>query len=71
MRYLSGTRDYTLTLGDGNTYDGPLVFTGYSDSDGARDIDARRSVSVYVFRLGSRVVFAKTTNRRNIMRSHT
>jgi len=51
--YLPGNRDYALALGDGNTYDSPLVLTGYSDFDWVRDIDDRLSVSGYVFNLGT------------------
>ncbi|KFK41513.1 hypothetical protein AALP_AA2G139400 [Arabis alpina] len=57
FRYLKGTSDVGLMYG-GET---PCLVTGYSDSDYAGDVDTRRSVTGYVFTLGSSVVSWKAT----------
>ena len=52
LRYLKGTRLYTLTLGGKN----PLCLTGYSDSDYANCVDTSRSIGGYCFTLGSGMI---------------
>ena len=52
LRYLKGTRLYSLTLGGRNL----LVLSGYSDSDYANCVDTSRSVGGYCFTLGSGMV---------------
>ncbi len=52
LRYLKGTRLYSLTLGGRNS----LSLLGYSDSDYANCVDTSRSVGGYCFTLGSGMV---------------
>jgi len=46
-RYLAGTKDYTMVF-DGNTNEGLIA---HSDSDWAADINNRRSITGYFFKL--------------------
>ena len=52
LRYLKGTRLYSLTLGGKLS----IQLSGYSDSDYANCIDTSRSVSGYCFSLGSGMI---------------
>jgi hypothetical protein len=47
LRYLRGTVDYSLVLGERN--DGDVNLVGWSDASWAQDPDTRKSVSGYVF----------------------
>ncbi|GJX75491.1 transposable element [Tanacetum coccineum] len=51
FRYLKGTSDVGLIYGGEREY----LVAGYSDSDYAADLDARRSLTGYVFTIGSSV----------------
>ncbi|KAJ4721737.1 Retrovirus-related Pol polyprotein from transposon TNT 1-94 [Melia azedarach] len=57
FRYLKGTFDVGLIYGG----DTQCLVTGFSDSDYAGDVDSRRSMTGYVFTLGSSVVSWKAT----------
>ena len=48
MRYVKGTISYGLIFG-GDAYDEDCYLRGYTDSDYAKCLDTRRSVSGYVF----------------------
>ena len=50
LKYIKGTLDYSITYTKGNT------LTGFCDSDWARDVDSRRSMTGYYFSLGSGAV---------------
>lgn len=52
LRYLKGTRLFTLTLGGKNS----LQLSAYSDSDYANCVDTSRSISGYCFTLGSGMI---------------
>ncbi|GJT28378.1 retrovirus-related pol polyprotein from transposon TNT 1-94 [Tanacetum coccineum] len=52
FRYLKGTSDVGLIYGGEREY----LVAGYSDSDYAADLDARRSLTGYVFTIGSSVI---------------
>ena len=54
LRYLSGTRSMQLVLGGKSKRSMELI--GYTDSDWARDVDDRRSISGTVFQLGGRTI---------------
>ncbi|GKG26388.1 hypothetical protein Tco_0399534, partial [Tanacetum coccineum] len=51
FRYLKGTSDVGLIYGGDREY----IVAGYSDSDYATDLDARRSLTGYVFTIGNSV----------------
>ncbi|GAV60641.1 hypothetical protein CFOL_v3_04170 [Cephalotus follicularis] len=55
MRYLQGTKNYTLTY----RHTDHLEVVGYSDADHARCTDTRRSTSGYTFFLLAAVFFSK------------
>ncbi|KAJ4721544.1 Retrovirus-related Pol polyprotein from transposon TNT 1-94 [Melia azedarach] len=57
FRYLKGTFDVGLIYGG----DTQCLVTGFSDFDYAGDVDSRRSMTGYVFTLGSSVVSWKAT----------
>ncbi|GJW84275.1 retrovirus-related pol polyprotein from transposon TNT 1-94 [Tanacetum coccineum] len=57
FRYLKGTSDIGLIYGGEREY----LVSGYSDSDYAADLDARRSLTGYVFTIGNSVVSWKAT----------
>ena len=57
FRYLRGTSDISLVYGG----DTQCLVTGYSDSDYAGDVDIRRSMTGYVYTLGSFVMSWKAT----------
>jgi hypothetical protein len=69
LRYLAGTRDSSLVLGN-NTSD-PTVLVGFSDSDWARDVDDRRSISGYVFQLGGSTVSWASKKQPTVAASST
>lgn len=52
LRYLQGTKDFVLFYKKGEKSD----LIGFTDSDYARDQDDRRSISCYVFMLGTGAV---------------
>ena len=52
LRYLKGSRLYSLSLGGTNS----LQLNGYSDSDYANCLDTSRSIGGYCFTLGSGVI---------------
>ncbi|KAL9267087.1 Retrovirus-related Pol polyprotein from transposon TNT 1-94-like protein [Drosera capensis] len=52
LRYLKGTSDMGLIYGG----ESECLVAGYSDSDYAADLDARRSLTRYMFTLGSSVL---------------
>ncbi|EMD35853.1 hypothetical protein CERSUDRAFT_124463 [Gelatoporia subvermispora B] len=72
LQYLTGTRDYRLVLGgddaDTHTFD---TLAGYSDSDWARNIDDRRSVSGYVFKIGKATVAWSSKKQTTVAASST
>ena len=57
FQYLKGTSDIGLIYGG----DADCLVVGYSDSDYAADVDSRRSMTGYVFTMGSSVVSWKAT----------
>ncbi|GJX70172.1 transposable element [Tanacetum coccineum] len=67
FRYLKGTSDVGLIYGGEREY----LVAGYSDSDYAADLDARRSLTGYVFTIGSSVVSWKATLQPSVALSTT
>ncbi|XP_047309704.1 secreted RxLR effector protein 161-like [Impatiens glandulifera] len=67
FRYLRGTFDVGLIYGGDTQY----LITRYSDSDYARDVDSRRSMTGYVFTLGGSVVSWKATLQPTVTLSTT
>ncbi|KAJ4708896.1 Retrovirus-related Pol polyprotein from transposon TNT 1-94 [Melia azedarach] len=67
FRYLKGTFDVGLIYGG----DTQCLVTGFSDSDYAGDVDSRRSMTGYVFTLGSSVVSWKATLQPTVTLSTT
>ncbi|KAJ4713215.1 Retrovirus-related Pol polyprotein from transposon TNT 1-94 [Melia azedarach] len=67
FRYLKGTFDVGLIY-RGDTQ---CLVTGFSDSDYAGDVDSRRSMTGYVFTLGSSVVSWKATLQPTVTLSTT
>ncbi|KAJ4721450.1 Retrovirus-related Pol polyprotein from transposon TNT 1-94 [Melia azedarach] len=67
FRYLKGTFDVGLIYG-GDTH---CLVTGFSDSDYAGDVDSRRSMTGYVFTLGSSIVSWKATLQPTVTLSTT
>ncbi|KAJ4723712.1 Retrovirus-related Pol polyprotein from transposon TNT 1-94 [Melia azedarach] len=67
FRYLKGTFDVGLIYGG----DTQCLMTGFSDSDYAGDVDSRRSMTGYVFSLGSSVVSWKATLQPTVTLSTT
>lgn len=49
IRYLNGTKKYTLALG--GVYDEQTMFYGYCDADWAEDVSDRKSNTGYLFKL--------------------
>ncbi|GJU01945.1 secreted RxLR effector protein 161-like protein [Tanacetum coccineum] len=67
FRYLKGTSDVGLIYGGDHEY----LVAGYSDSDYAADLDARRSLTGYVFTIGNSVVSWKATLQPSVALSTT
>ncbi|KAJ4719824.1 Retrovirus-related Pol polyprotein from transposon TNT 1-94 [Melia azedarach] len=67
FRYLKGTFDVGLIYGG----DTQCLVTGFSDSDYAGDVDSKRSMTGYVFTLGSSVVSWKATLQPTVTLSTT
>ncbi|KAJ4715440.1 Retrovirus-related Pol polyprotein from transposon TNT 1-94 [Melia azedarach] len=67
FRYLKGTFDVGLIYGG----DTQCLVRGFSDSDYAGDVDSRRSMTGYVFTLGSSVVSWKATLQPTVTLSTT
>ncbi|CAL1406992.1 unnamed protein product [Linum trigynum] len=67
FQYLKGTPDMGISFGS----DTECLVSGYSDSDYAGDFDTRRSMSGYVFTLGSSVVSWKATLQSAVTLSTT
>ncbi|CAL1360023.1 unnamed protein product [Linum trigynum] len=67
FRYLKGTSDVGISFGS----DTECLVSGYSDSDYAGDVDTRRSMTGYVFTLGSSVVSWKATLQSAVTLSTT
>ncbi|CAL1357768.1 unnamed protein product [Linum trigynum] len=67
FRYLKGTPDVGISFGS----DTECLVSGYSDSDYAGDVDTRRSMTGYVFTLGSSVVSWKATLQSAVTLSTT
>ncbi|GJS05372.1 transposable element [Tanacetum coccineum] len=67
FRYLKGTSDVGLIYGGDREY----LVAGYSDSDYAADLDARRSLTGYVFTIGNSVVSWKATLQPSVALSTT
>ncbi|KAJ4729013.1 Retrovirus-related Pol polyprotein from transposon TNT 1-94 [Melia azedarach] len=67
FRYLKGTFDVGLIYGG----DTQCLVTRFSDSDYAGDVDSRRSMTGYVFTLGSSVVSWKATLQPTVTLSTT
>ncbi|KAJ4715305.1 Retrovirus-related Pol polyprotein from transposon TNT 1-94 [Melia azedarach] len=67
FRYLKGTFDVGLIYGG----DTQCLVTGFSDSNYAGDVDSRRSMTGYVFTLGSSVVSWKATLQPTVTLSTT
>jgi len=51
LRYVRGTKDYTLTLGPST--EGSFDLHRYADADWGNDVDTRKSTTGYVFYVGS------------------
>ena len=62
LRYLKGTRSYTLSLGGNN----PIALSSYSDSDYANCMDTSRSVGGYCFTLGSGMVSWSSRKQKTV-----
>lgn len=84
LRYLAGTKDLRLTLGlnehEIKSPSGKEILSspasvqtlvGYSDSDWGRDIDDRRSVSGYIFRIGGSTVSWNSKKQPTVATSST
>ncbi|KAJ3488832.1 hypothetical protein NLI96_g2539 [Meripilus lineatus] len=84
LRYLAATRDLRLVLGlegvlpigAGDTADmtspeSIQILSGYSDSDWGRDIDDRRSISGYVFRIGGSTIAWNSRKQTTVAASST
>ena len=69
LRFLSGTKDWVLQLGNPNP-DEALKLVGYSDADFARE-DDRRSVSGFVYQLGGRSISWGSKKQPTVARSST
>jgi hypothetical protein len=67
FRYLRGTADVGLIYGG----KGESFVAGYSDSDYAADLDTRRSLTGYVFTVGSALVSWKATLQSSVALSTT
>nr|GEV55292.1 copia LTR rider [Tanacetum cinerariifolium] len=67
FRYLKGTSDVGLIYGGEHEY----LVVGYSDSDYAVDLDARRSLTCYVFTIRNSVVSWKPTLQPSVALSTT
>ncbi|GJR57614.1 putative polyprotein [Tanacetum coccineum] len=67
FRYLKGTSDVGLIYGGEREY----LVVGYSDSDYAADLDARRSLTGYVFTIRNLVVSCKATLQPSVTLSTT
>jgi hypothetical protein len=66
LRYLKGTSDLRLV------YEGEDIrITGYADADFAGDVDTRRSVSAFVFTVGSTAVGWQSQRQRTVATSTT
>ncbi|GKC22274.1 hypothetical protein Tco_1024424, partial [Tanacetum coccineum] len=57
FRHLKGTSDVGLIYGGEHEY----LVAGYSNSDYIKDLDARRSLTSYIFTIGNSVVTWKAT----------
>ncbi|GKB23082.1 transposable element [Tanacetum coccineum] len=67
FRYLKEASDVGLIYGGDREY----IVAGYSDSDYATDLDARRSLTGYVFTIGNSVVSWKATLQPSVALSTT
>ena len=65
LRYLKDCSDYRLVYHSRDSA-GELVLSGYSDSDWGSDLDDRRSVSGYLFSLGSGVIRWKSKKQPTV-----
>jgi transposase InsO family protein len=65
VRYLKGTRDYSLVLGGKEN----IRLTGYTDADWANDPDRRRSISGYLFTLGGGVISWSSRKQQTVATS--
>ena len=66
-RYLAGTKDYTMVF-DGNTNEGLIA---HSDSDWAADINNRRSITGYFFKLAGSSVSWLSRAQKTVALSST
>jgi hypothetical protein len=66
LRYLHHTTNYKLELGGNN-----LTLQGYCDADWANSRDDRRSVTGYVFTLGTGVISWKSQRQKTVALSST
>jgi hypothetical protein len=69
LRYLAGVRSSVLMLGGDRETSTTLV--GYSDSDWARDVDTRRSISGYAYRLGNGTISWSSKKQTTVAASST
>lgn len=65
LRYLKGTQNHCLVLGGGKT----IELTGYTDADWANDPDRRRSISGYLFGLGSGMISWSSRKQQTVAAS--
>lgn len=65
VRYLSGTRDYKLSLGGNN----PISLLGFTDSDWANCLDTRRSVGGHAYTLGSGIISWQARKQKTVAAS--
>ena len=52
LRYVSGTRDYGILYSKSDYF----ILVGYTDNNFAGSIDDRKSISGYIFHLGSEAI---------------
>ncbi|XP_057951014.1 secreted RxLR effector protein 161-like [Malania oleifera] len=57
LKYIKGTPHFGISYTSGNS------LIGYCDSDWARDIDSRKSVSRYCFLFGNRIILWKSEKK--------
>ncbi|GJU80299.1 hypothetical protein Tco_1282664 [Tanacetum coccineum] len=67
IRHLKGTSDVGLIYGGEREY----LVAGYSDSDYIKDLDARSSLTSYIFTIGNSVVTWKATLQLSVTLSTT
>ena len=66
LRYLQGTRHYTLVLGGSQ-----VELRGWCDADWGTDKDTRRSVTGYIFKVGNGVISWQSKRQPTVATSST